>query len=105
MNSICSQCQFRIVARKTTEAPTEAGGLARPRFHRRLSQARGQVYPGEHGAAAVSARYAQEDIMAKGQMRGTKEKKKPKAEWNKKRKGGPVPTPFSAGPTLSAQGL
>jgi hypothetical protein len=43
--------------------------------------------------------------MAKGQMRGTKEKKKPKAEWNKKRKGGPAPTPFSTGPTLSGQGL
>ena len=26
--------------------------------------------------------------MAKGQMRSTKEKKKPKAEWNKKKKGG-----------------
>jgi len=32
-----------------------------------------------------------EEIMAKGQMRSTKEKKKPKAEWNKKKKGGPVP--------------
>lgn len=31
--------------------------------------------------------------MAKGQMRSNKEKKKPKAEWNKKKKGG--------GPTLS----
>jgi len=27
--------------------------------------------------------------MAKGQMRGNKEKKKPKAEWNKKKKAGP----------------
>jgi hypothetical protein len=31
------------------------------------------------------------DAMAKGQMRSTKEKKKPKAEWNKKKKGGPAP--------------
>jgi len=31
--------------------------------------------------------------MAKGQMRSTKEKKKPKADHNKKRKGGPVPAP------------
>ena len=31
--------------------------------------------------------------MAKGQMRSSKEKKKPKAEWNKKKKGGPVPAP------------
>jgi hypothetical protein len=34
--------------------------------------------------------------MAKGQMRSNKEKKKPKAEWNKKKKGGPVPSPFAA---------
>ena len=35
--------------------------------------------------------------MAKGQMRSNKEKKKPKAEWNKKKKGGPVPSSFSSG--------
>jgi len=35
--------------------------------------------------------------MAKGQMRSTKEKKKPKADWNKKKKGGPAPSPFAAG--------
>jgi hypothetical protein len=35
--------------------------------------------------------------MAKGQMRSTKEKKKPKAEWNKKKKGGPTPSPFALG--------
>ena len=29
--------------------------------------------------------------MAKGQMRSNKEKKKPKAEWNKKQKGGVAP--------------
>jgi hypothetical protein len=29
--------------------------------------------------------------MAKGQMRSTKEKKKPKAEWNKKKKGASAP--------------
>jgi len=33
--------------------------------------------------------------MAKGQMRSTKEKKKPKAEWNKKKKGGPTLAPFA----------
>ena len=35
--------------------------------------------------------------MAKGQMRSNKEKKKPKAEWNKKKKGGPAPSSFSPG--------
>ena len=33
--------------------------------------------------------------MAKGQMRSNKEKKKPKAEWNKKKKGGPAPSPYA----------
>jgi hypothetical protein len=35
--------------------------------------------------------------MAKGQMRGTKEKKKPKAEWNKKKKGSPPPSAQAQG--------
>ena len=34
--------------------------------------------------------------MAKGQLRSNKEKKKPKAEWNKKKKGGPVQSPYAA---------
>ncbi|HMA71359.1 MAG TPA: hypothetical protein VKP67_07715 [Xanthobacteraceae bacterium] len=42
--------------------------------------------------------------MAKGQMRSTKEKKKPKAEWNKKRKGGPAPPPSTVGQIQSASG-
>jgi hypothetical protein len=33
--------------------------------------------------------------MAKGQMRSNKEKKKPKADWNKKKKGGPAVSPFA----------
>lgn len=40
--------------------------------------------------------------MAKGQMRGNKEKKKPKAEWNKKKKVGPAPSPFGAGITYKS---
>jgi len=37
--------------------------------------------------------------MAKGQMRSNREKKKPKAEHNKKKKGGPAPalSPFASG--------
>jgi hypothetical protein len=42
--------------------------------------------------------------MAKGQLRSTKEKKKPKAEWNKKKKGGQVPPPSSVGQLQSAPG-
>jgi len=38
--------------------------------------------------------------MAKGQLRSNKEKKKPKAEWNKKKKGGPTPPSFSSGQSL-----
>jgi hypothetical protein len=39
--------------------------------------------------------------MAKGQMRSTKEKKKPKAEWNKKKKGGSAPA--TSGQSVAAQ--
>jgi hypothetical protein len=35
-------------------------------------------------------------VMAKGQMRSNKEKKKPKADWNKKKKGGATPSPYAA---------
>ena len=42
--------------------------------------------------------------MAKGQQRSTKEKKKPKAEWNKKKKGGPVPQSTTVGQLQSAVG-
>ena len=42
--------------------------------------------------------------MAKGQMRSTKEKKKPKAEWNKKKKGGAVPPSSTVGQLQSAAG-
>jgi hypothetical protein len=34
-------------------------------------------------------------VMAKGQIRSNKEKKKPKAEWNKKKKGSPASSPFA----------
>ena len=43
--------------------------------------------------------------MAKGQQRSTKEKKKPKAEWNKKKKGGPVPSSATVGQIQSTQSL
>jgi hypothetical protein len=40
--------------------------------------------------------------MAKGQLRSTKEKKKPKAEWNKKKKGAPAPQSSPVGQLQSA---
>jgi hypothetical protein len=58
----------------------------------------------EIGAAEADnrtpARFApatEEIVMAKGQMRSNKEKKKPKAEWNKKKKGAQAQSPFSQG--------
>jgi hypothetical protein len=36
-----------------------------------------------------------EDLMAKGQMRANKEKKKPKAEWNQKKKKGREPPRYA----------
>ena len=43
--------------------------------------------------------------MAKGQMRSNKEKKKPKAEWNKKKKGGPVPPSRTGAAAVTPQNL
>ena len=45
--------------------------------------------------------------MAKGQQRSPKEKKKPKAEWNKKKKGGsePAQIPMRTSAYKSAYGL
>ena len=43
--------------------------------------------------------------MAKGQLRSTKEKKKPKAEWNKKKKGGSTPSPSDMGQSQTKSGL
>jgi hypothetical protein len=45
---------------------------------------------------------AREIVMAKGQMRSNKEKKKPKADKNIK-KGGAAPSPFAAGKTPAGQ--
>jgi hypothetical protein len=45
---------------------------------------------------------AREIVMAKGQMRSNKEKKKPKADKNLK-KGGAKPSPFSSGKTPAGQ--
>jgi hypothetical protein len=42
--------------------------------------------------------------MAKGQMRSNKEKKKPKADWNKKKKGSPAPSSSTVGQLQSASG-
>jgi hypothetical protein len=42
--------------------------------------------------------------MAKGQMKSNKEKKKPKADWNKKKKGGAAPSPFAAGQPATSSG-
>jgi hypothetical protein len=41
--------------------------------------------------------------MAKSQMRGNKEKKKPKADWNKKKKGVTVPSSTMTGSTAAAR--
>jgi hypothetical protein len=45
---------------------------------------------------------ATEIVMAKGQMRSNKEKKKPKADKNLK-KGGAAPSPFASGKTPAGQ--
>jgi hypothetical protein len=47
-------------------------------------------------AGCIVAARTQGIVMAKGQMRSNKEKKKPKADKNQK-KGGPAPSPFTQG--------
>jgi hypothetical protein len=43
--------------------------------------------------------------MAKGQMRSNKEKKKPKADWNKKKKAAAAPSALAAGQSKAGQNL
>ena len=50
----------------------------------------------------VFNRAPRETVMAKGQMRSNKEKKKPKADKNLK-KGGAAPSPFASGKTPAGQ--
>jgi hypothetical protein len=50
----------------------------------------------------VSTPYREID-MAKGQARSSKEKKKPKAEWNKKKKGGVAPSSHLGPPPAIGQ--
>ncbi len=80
------------------------------------SLARAALQPAREGAACIHARAdllgwcgaelsqpgAREIVMAKGQMRSNKEKKKPKADKNLK-KGGAAPSPFSSGKTPAGQ--
>jgi hypothetical protein len=59
----------------------------------------GPTFPEHALAFGQAVNPAQEEAMAKGQMRSNKEKKKPKQDKNKKPKGGPAPSPFAAGQT------
>jgi hypothetical protein len=54
------------------------------------------------GAPIDSTGHQGDFVMAKGQMRSNKEKKKPKADKNLK-KGGAAPSPFSSGKTPAGQ--
>jgi hypothetical protein len=57
-------------------------------------------YP--HAAPSFQPGAKGEFVMAKGQMRSNKEKKKPKADKNLK-KGGAAPSPFASGKTPAGQ--
>jgi hypothetical protein len=54
------------------------------------------------GAPSIQPGAKGEFVMAKGQMRSNKEKKKPKADKNLK-KGGAAPSPFASGKTPAGQ--
>jgi hypothetical protein len=66
------------------------------------------AYPNRSGFVILAARPSfqpgakGELVMAKGQMRSNKEKKKPKADKNLK-KGGAAPSPFASGKTPAGQ--
>lgn len=60
-------------------------------------------WPCYHGTAPNPSTGAGENVMAKGQMRSNKEKKKPKADKNLK-KGGAAPNPFASGKPAAGQG-
>jgi hypothetical protein len=51
-----------------------------------------------------AGRNRRRSVMAKGQLRSTKEKKKPKAEWNKKKKGLPHAAPLGHSAEASSTG-
>jgi hypothetical protein len=53
-------------------------------------------------APPLSTGRSRESVMAKGQMRSNKEKKKPKADKNLK-KGGAAPSPFASGKPAAGQ--
>jgi hypothetical protein len=67
------------------------GGLANAAKMRILTHERSARGPTRFGPPAQPM----EDVMAKGQMRANKEKKKPKAEWNKNKKGGREPPRYA----------
>src|SRR6516165_6943422 len=69
--------------------PTAEATLATPRLNPCAGGA--SIRPPPRTRASQYGRNA----MAKGQMRSNKEKKKPKADWNKKKKGGPALSPFA----------
>jgi hypothetical protein len=62
------------------------------------------IEPGPAIVLDLRSQILKELVMAKGQMRSSKEKKKPKAEWNKKKKGGPAPPSSTVGQIQSAAG-
>jgi hypothetical protein len=56
-----------------------------------------------HARATVFQPGARENVMAKGQMRSNKEKKKPKADKNLKKGGAAPVNPFATGKTPAGQ--
>src|SRR6516162_11759217 len=89
---------MRRCSRRARDA--DAGEPQRVRATRELTGASLRLNPCAGGASIpprprTRASQHGRNIMAKGQMRSNKEKKKPKAEWNKKKKGGPALSPFA----------
>src|SRR4051794_16770274 len=94
-------CPDDKAARYRCEASARRNGCwERTRDHRRLHTTGADLLLS--GRATPFQPSAREIVMAKGQMRSNKEKKKPKADKNIK-KGGATPSPFSSGKTPAGQ--
>jgi hypothetical protein len=96
-------------ARRSFLGPGPAAGARLPPLARRNRRRRGITvaaykHPGicYSYAAPIPSTGAREVVMAKGQMRSNKEKKKPKMDKNLK-KGGAAPSPFASGKPAAGQ--
>jgi hypothetical protein len=113
MEGLFKDCPPRLTIRAAVPAVKRRAGSPRERLQRnkpvrsrfRKNSAAYKLLPicyPRHCAPSFQPGAKGEFVMAKGQMRSNKEKKKPKADKNLK-KGGAAPSPFASGKTPAGQ--